>query len=202
MVLKRWPARARRQFYDLHAVRPSPITKVALLRFGTLYKIEEQIRSQLQNARRRLRQSEAIPLLGDMKQWTDTTLRTLSGKSGTSMAIQYALNRWPTLVHYCSNGQIEIDNLPADRALRAVAIGRRNHLFAGSDSGGERAAAMYSRIRSARPNGIDPEAYLHYVIERIADHPVNRVHELLPGIVAVRQASTYPLIRCPHNYAL
>ena len=93
-------------------------------------------------------------------------------------------NRWPALVYYCSDGQTEIDNLIAERALRGVAIGRQNFLFAGADSGGERAAAMYSLIGSARLNGIDPEAYLHYVIERIADHPVNRIDELLPWNVA------------------
>jgi hypothetical protein len=119
-----------------------------------------------------------------MKQWFEVTLLTLSAKSDTSKAIQYALNRWSALVYYCSDGRAEIDNLAAERALRGVAIGRRNYMFAGADSGGERAASMYSLIGSARLNGIDPEAYLHYVIERIADHPVNRIDELLPWNVA------------------
>lgn len=177
-------AHARRQFHDLHAVRPSAITREALERFGALYKIEEQIRGQPPDLRRHIRQSEAMPLLDDMKRWLEQTLQTLSGKSDTSKAIQYSLNRWPALVHYCRDGQVEIDNLPAERALRGVAIGRRNFLFAGSDAGGERAAAMYSLIGSARMNGIDPEAYLHYVLERIADHPSNRIDELLPWNVA------------------
>ncbi|KUZ77695.1 hypothetical protein WI73_20235 [Burkholderia ubonensis] len=85
--------------------------------------------------------------------------------------IQYALNHWPSLIYYCSDGRAEIDNLIAERALRGVAIGRRNYLFAGADTGGERAAAMYSLIGSARLNGLDPEAYLAYVLDRIADHP-------------------------------
>jgi transposase len=119
-----------------------------------------------------------------MKRWFEATLLTLSAKSHTTKAIQYSLNRWSALAYYCSDGQAEIDNLIAERALRGVAIGRRNFLFAGADSGGERATAMYSLIGSARLNGIDPEAYLHHVIERIADHPVNRIDELLPWNVA------------------
>lgn len=177
-------AHARRKLHDLHAVRPSPITAEALKRFGALYRIEEHIRGKPPEERRRFRQAQAVPLLDGMKQWFEATLLTLSAKSDTTKAIQYSLNRWPALIYYCSDGQAEIDNLIAERALRGVAIGRRNFLFAGADSGGERAAAMYSLIGSARLNGIDPEAYLHYVIERIADHPVNRIDELLPWNVA------------------
>jgi hypothetical protein len=177
-------AHARRKLHDLHAVRPSPITSEALKRIGELYRIEEHIRGKSPEERRRVRQAQAVPLLDELKRWFEATLLTLSAKSDTTKAIQYSLNRWPALVYYCSNGQAEIDNLIAERALRVVAIGRRNFLFAGADSGGERAAAMYSRIGYARLNGIDPEAYLHYVIERIADHPVNRIDELLPWNVA------------------
>jgi hypothetical protein len=177
-------AHARRKLHDLHAVRPSPITTEALERIGALYRIEEHIRGKPPEERRRIRQAQAVPLLDDLKRWFEATLLTLSAKSDTTKAIQYSLNRWPALVYYCSDGQAEIDNLIAERALRGVAIGRRNYLFAGADSGGERAAAMYSLIGSARMNGIDPEAYLHHVIERIADHPANRIDELLPWNVA------------------
>ncbi|HEX7909612.1 MAG TPA: IS66 family transposase [Paraburkholderia sp.] len=177
-------AHARRKLHDLHAIRPSSITSEALERIGGLYRIEEHIRGKPPEERQRARQERAVPLLEDMKRWFEATLLTLSAKSDTTKAIQYSLNRWPALVYYCSDGQAEIDNLIAERALRGVAIGRRNFLFAGADSGGERAAAMYSLIGSARLNGIDPEAYLHYVIERIADHPANRIDELLPWNVA------------------
>jgi len=177
-------AHARRKLHDLHAVRPSPITSEALERIGALYRIEEHIRGKPPEERRRVRQEKAVPLLDDMKRWFEATILTLSAKSDTTKAIQYSLNRWPALVYYCGDGLAEIDNLIAERALRGVAIGRRNFLFAGADSGGERAAAMYSLIGSCRLNGIDPEAYLHYVIERIADHPVNRIDELLPWNVA------------------
>ncbi|QYD67930.1 IS66 family transposase [Paraburkholderia edwinii] len=177
-------AHARRKLHDLHAVRPSAITTEALERIGALYRIEEHIRGKPPEERQRIRQAQAVPLLDDLKQWFESTLLTLSAKSDTTRAIQYSLNRWPALVYYCRDGRAEIDNLIAERALRGVAIGRRNFLFAGADSGGERAAAMYSLIGSARLNGVDPEAYLHYVIERIADHPANRIDELLPWNVA------------------
>jgi hypothetical protein len=99
--------------------------------------------------------------------------------------MHYALVRWDTLVRYVSDGRIEIDNNAAERALRTVAPGRKNFLFAGSDSGGERAAAIYSLIGTARLNGLDPEAYLRQVIGCIAEHPINRVAELLPWNLAI-----------------
>ena len=99
-------------------------------------------------------------------------------------AIGYALKLWPALTRYRDDGRIEIDNNAAERALRAVALGRKNYLFAGSDAGGERAAAIYSLIGTAKLNGLDPEAYLRDALTRIADHPVNRVDELLPWQIA------------------
>jgi hypothetical protein len=125
-------AHARRKLHDRHAVRASPITSEALERIGALYRIEEHIRGKPPEERRRVRQEKAVPLLDDMKRWFETTLLTLSAKSDTTKAIQYSLNRWPALVYYCSDGQTEIDNLIAERALRGVAIGRRNFLFAGA----------------------------------------------------------------------
>jgi transposase len=183
-------AHARRKIHDLHAARPSAFTREALERIAALYQIEKDIRGKPPDERRRVRQEQALPLLDSLKQWYERTLLTLSGKSDTSKAIQYSLNRWEALVYYCSDGRAEIDNTPAERALRGVALGRRNYLFAGSDAGGERAAAMYSLIGSARMNGIDPEAYLHYVIERIADHKANRIDELLPWNVAPHLPAT------------
>ncbi|EJO59668.1 TPA: IS66 family transposase [Burkholderia multivorans] len=177
-------AHARRKIHDLHAVRPTTLTEEALRRIGALYAIEEKIRGKPPDERRGVRQAQALPLLDDLKRWFEATLVTLSAKSDTTKAIQYALNRWPALVRYCDDGRAEIDNLIAERALRGVALGRRNFMFAGSDSGGERAAAMYSLIGSARLNGLDPEAYLAYVLEHIAGHPANRIDELLPWNVA------------------
>ena len=97
-----------------------------------------------------------------------------------ALAIRYALKRWVALCRYCEDGRIEIDNNAAERALRTVALGRKNYLFAGSDAGGERAAAIYSLIGTAMLNGVEPYAYLREVLGRIAEHPINRIDELLP----------------------
>jgi transposase len=110
--------------------------------------------------------------------------KDLARKSDTAAAIHYALARWNALARYLDDGRIELDNSAAERALRAVAVGRRNYLFADSDSGGERAAVFYSLIGSAKLNGLDPEAYLRHVFSRIADHPIKRIEELLPWNVA------------------
>jgi transposase len=122
-------------------------------------------------------------LLGSLKQWLEETGVKLSRKSDTAMAVRYALERWESLMRYCNDGHLEIDN-NAERALRAVALGRKNYLFAGSDRGGESAAAIYSLIGTAKLNGIDPESYLRNVLSRIAEHPINRIEELLPWNLA------------------
>jgi transposase len=173
-------AHARRKFYDLHAARPSALTTEALRRIGELYLIEADIRGKPPDERQRIRQARSRPLLDDFKRWLRATLEQLSRKSDTAAAILYALKLWPALARYCDDGSIEIDNSAAERALRGVAIGRRNYLFAGADSGGERAAAIYSLIGTAKLNGVDPEAWLRHVLAHIADHPVNRVDDFLP----------------------
>lgn len=177
-------AHARRQFYELHAARPNALNTEALERIGALYRIEETIRGKPPDERRAYRQAHARPLLDEFHAWLRTMLATLSRKSDTSRAILYALNRWEAFTRYCDDGQLEIDNLPVERALRGVAIGRRNYLFAGADSGGERAAAIYSLIGTAKLNSLDPEAYLRFVLARIADHAINRINELTPWVVA------------------
>ncbi len=149
-------------------------------RIAELYVIEAEIRGKPPHERQLVRQSRARPLLDDLDHWLRATLEKLSRKSDTAAAIQYALNLWPALLRYCDDGIIEIDNSAAERALRGVAIGRRNYLFAGADSGGERAAAIYSLIGTAKLNGVDPEAWLRHVLTNIADHPVNRVDDFLP----------------------
>ena len=123
-------------------------------------------------------------MLQSLRDWFEVSLTKLSRKSDTTAAIRYALGLWPALTRYCDDGRLEIDNNAAERALRAVALGRKNYLFAGSDTGGERAAAIYSLIGSAKLNGLDPEAYLREVLTRIADHPVNRIADLLPWNIA------------------
>jgi hypothetical protein len=130
--------------------------------------------------RQQVRQARAGPKLAELHHWFIVTVKQLSKKSDLAGAIHYALARWKALTRYQDDGRIEIDNNAAERALRAVALGRKNYLFAGADCGGERAAAIYSLIGTAKLNGIDPEGYLRYVLTHIADHPVNGVHELLP----------------------
>ncbi|MGG5644757.1 MULTISPECIES: IS66 family transposase [Burkholderia] len=178
-------AHARRQFYELHATRPNALNTEAGERIGALYKVEESSRGKPPDERRSCRQIHTKPLLDQLHVWLSATLETLSRKSDTSRAILYALNRWEALTRYCGDGRLEIDNLPVERALRGVAIGRRNYLFAGAGSGGERAAAIYSLIGTCKLNGIDPEAYLRHVLVRIAEHPVNRIGNLLPWNVLV-----------------
>ncbi len=177
-------AHSRRKFYEIHAAHPSPTTTVALDRIGALYGIEEEIRGKPVEIRRQVRQSRARPLLEDLRTWMEKSLRQLSPKSETAAAIRYALSRWRALVRYIDDGLLEIDNNPAERALRCVALGRKNYLFAGADSGGERAAAIYSLIGSAKLNGLDPELYLRTVLAQIADHPISRIGELLPWNLA------------------
>jgi hypothetical protein len=110
----------------------------------------------------------------------------VSAKSDLAQAIGYSLVRWTALTRYVDDGRIEIDNNAAERALRGVALGRNNYLFMGSDAGGQRAAAMYSLVETAKLNGLDPEAYLREVFSRIAEHPINRIEDLLPWNIAAR----------------
>jgi transposase len=173
-------AHVRRKFFDLQEAHASPVAKEALERIGSLYAIESEIRGRPPEERQRERHTRSRPLLTALRDWFKELLTKLSRKSEAAAAIHYALGRWPALVRYCDDGWLEIDNNSAERALRAVALGRKNYLFAGSDSGGERAAVIYSLLGSAKLNGIDPEAYLTAVLRCIADHPINRIGELLP----------------------
>jgi len=183
-------AHARRKFYELMEAHKSPVATEAVERIGALYGIESEIRGRSPDERRAVRQSRSRPLLDSMHEWLEASLAKLSKKSDTSAAIRYALARWDALVRFCDDGRIEIDNNAAERALRTVAIGRKNYLFAGSDRGGERAATFYSLIGTAKLNGLDPEAYLRQLLTRIADHPVNRIAELLPWNIATDSSAT------------
>ena len=173
-------AHVRRKFYDLEQAHASPLAGEALERIAALYAIEAEIRGRPPDQRRQVRQTRARPLLQSFHDWLETSLTKLSRKSDTTAAIRYALTLWSALTRYCDDGRLEIDNNAAERSLRAVTLGRKNYLFAGSDAGGERAAVIYSLIGTAKLNGLDPEAYLREVLTRIADHPICRIEELLP----------------------
>jgi len=174
----------RRKFYDLEVAHKSPVAAEALERIAELYAIEKEIRGRPPDERHEVRNTRSRPLLQSLKQWFEETLGKLSRKSDTAMAVRYALGRWEALLRFADDGRIEIDNNAAERALRVVALGRKNFLFAGSDGGGESAAAIYSLLGTAKLNGIDPESYLRNVLSRIADHPIKRIEELLPWNVA------------------
>lgn len=184
-------AHARRKFFEIHQAQGSPIAAEALKRIAALYAIESKVRGQPPDIRRKGREP-AKPLLDEFHAWLLDTRRQLSKKSGLAEAIGYALNHWQALIRYASDGRIEIDNNAAERALRAIALGRKNFLFAGSDAGGERAAAIYSLVGSAKLNNLDPEAYLRFVIERIADCRISELDSLLPWKVAEQIAKTKP----------
>jgi transposase len=176
-------AHARRPWWDLYLSTgraEDSLAAQALRRIRALYEIEAEIRGQPPDIRREQRKARAGPLLEDMHAWLTNLLGRVSAKSELAQAIGYSLTRWRALTRYVEDGRIEIDNNAAERALRGVALGRNNYLFMGSDAGGERAAAIYSLVETAKLNGLDPEAYLREVLESIAEHPINRIEELLP----------------------
>ena len=173
-------AHVRRKFFDVHAAIGSPIAKEALDRISQLYGVEETIKGMAPDHRRRERQERSKPIAAALAAWANETLPKLSRKSELAMAFRYMKARWTAIVRCFDDGRLALDNNPAERALRCVAIGRKNYLFAGSDAGGRRAAAMYSLIETAKLNGIDPQAYLADLLDRIGDHPAKRIAELLP----------------------
>lgn len=170
----------RRKFFEEYEKNSSPIAKQALERIAVLYGIEDQIKGKPPDERRRLRQDRSVPLLQELHTWLSATNAKLSQKSDLAKAIRYTLSRWNALTRFADDGRFDIDNNAAERSIRPLALGRKNYLFAGSDSGGERAASIYSLIETAKLNSLNPEAYLTDVIARIAEHPSKRIDELLP----------------------
>ena len=171
---------ARRKLYDVHLATASPIAKELLERIAALFAIEQEIRGRDPNQRLVVRKGRSRPLLDELKSCLDTALGRISSKSSLAQAIRYATTRWGALSRFTGDGRLEMSNNAAERAIRPLCLGRKNWLFAGSDAGGHRAAVLYTIIETAKLNGVDPEAYLADVLARIADHPANRIDELLP----------------------
>jgi transposase len=171
----------RRQFYDIQAATPAPIASEALVRIAALYAVESELRGLKPDERRQQRQSRAKPIIDALRPWLESKLTNVSGKSTIADAIRYALSRWDGLVRFLNDGCIEIDSNVVERAIRPIALGRKNHLFAGSDGGGEHWAVIASLIETCKMNNVDPEAYLRDVLTKIvARHPMSGVDELLP----------------------
>lgn len=173
-------AHVRRKFYDVHQSQAGPITSEVLSRIGKLYEIEKAIRGDPPDARQAVRQQKAVPVLDKLKDYLTAKQRQLSRKSALAQAIGYALKRWAALCYYTTDGTAEIDNNAAERAIRPIALGRKNWLFAGSHKGGERAALIYSLIETAKMNDVNPEVWLADVLDRINGHAINKIDDLLP----------------------
>ncbi|GGY57325.1 IS66 family transposase [Parvularcula lutaonensis] len=173
-------AHARRKLFDIAKSTGSPIAKEAIERIAELYAVEKEARGKSPATRVAIRKEKAEPVFDDLEAWLHQSILQLPGKGELAKAIRYTLGRMKRMRSYLENGECELDNNTAERSLRGIAVGRKNWTFAGSDAGGERAAAIYTLIETAKLNGVDPQAWLTDVLTRIADHPVNRVDELLP----------------------
>ena len=169
----------RRHFFEQADLRKAPLAGEAVQRIDEIFAIERTINGQSAD-RLAVRQRDSEPIVADLETWMRAERARLSRHAATAQAIDYMLTRWPAFTRFLDDGRICLSNNAAERALRGIALGRRSWLFAGSDRGGERAAAMYSLIATAKLNDIAPQAWLADVIDRIADHPASRLHELLP----------------------
>ncbi|MCK1280990.1 IS66 family transposase, partial [Bradyrhizobium sp. 61] len=176
-------AHTRRKFYEVAEATGSPVAAEALRRIGELYAVEARVRGQSSPYRLAERRSFSRPIVQALHTWLEAQLPRVAGRSTLAEAIRYALSRWEGLTRFLHDGRIELDTNPVERAIRPVALGRKNHLFAGSDGGGERWAIICSLIETCKLNGVEPYAYLTDVLTRMVDgHPINRLDELLPWL--------------------
>jgi transposase len=173
-------AHCRRKFFDAWEATKSSVAKEALDRIGALYGIEEKARFA-PPAERLTHRTGTGPLLEAFFDWADGAVAKLSAKSALAEAFRYTIKRREALTRFVTDARLEIDNNIAENALRAIALGRKNYLFAGSDTGGDRAAAIYTIMHTAKLNSVNPEVYLRDALAKIADgHPINRIDELMP----------------------
>lgn len=178
----------RRKIFDVWEQTKSPVAKEALDRIAAIYVIEDKARFAPPAERVEHRKQTAV-LLEAFFTWAEATVPKLSAKSALAEAFRYILKRRKALSRFVTDGRLEADNNIAENAMRKIAVGRKNYLFAGSDRGGERAAAIYTLVVTARLNGLNPEAYLKDILTRIAEgHPINRIDELMPWRMAAATA--------------
>ena len=160
-------AHTRRKFHDIHVATKAPLAEEALLRIAALYAVEAEINGHSAEERRHVRQERSRPHVDAMHVWLNDRLERLSGRSALAQAIRYTLNHWEGLILFLEDGRVELDTNTVERAIRPVALGRKNALFAGSDSGGRHWAIIATLIQTAKLNGVDPLAWLTDVLERI-----------------------------------
>lgn len=173
-------AHARRKIYEVYAATASPTAEELLKKIGKLFAIESNIRGCAPPERLRIRTEQSVPLLAEIKTAFEYALARVSRQSPLARALRYSLTLWSALTRYTTDGRCDISNNAAERAIRPLALGRKNWLFAGSDKGGNNAAVIFTLAQTAKLNGINVEAYLRHVINVIADHPIKRINELLP----------------------
>jgi transposase len=173
-------AHGRRKFFELADLQKAPLVIEAVRRIDELFAIEREINGKPPDERRSVRQERSKPLVDALDAWLRQQRRALSSKSPMAKAMDYSLKRWPAFTRFLDDGRLCMSNNAAERAVRGVAVGRRNWTFCGSDSGGRRAAAMYTLIETCRLNDVDARAWLADVLARIADHPASKIAELLP----------------------
>ena len=173
-------AHGRRKFFELADLRRAPLAIEAVRRIDDIFAIERGINGAMADRRRAVRQERIKPLVAELERWMYAERARLSRHAATAKAIDYMLKRWPAFTRFLDDGRICLSNNAAERALRGIAIGRKAWLFCGSDRGGERAAAMFTLIETAKLNDIDPQAWLADVLARINDHPAARLADLLP----------------------
>ena len=173
-------AHARRKFFDLHQANGSPVAAEALRRFGEWYAIEAAIREKSVEERARIRKETSQPRLKALNLWLLNTRQSVADGGALAKAIDYRLRRWPAFARYATNGFYPIDNHPLENAIRPIAIGKKNWLFAGSEAAGQRAAAIQSLLETARMNDLEPMAWLTDTLEKLPSWPNSRIDELLP----------------------
>ena len=178
----------RRKFVDVFSSQGSAIAQQAILRIAALYAIENEIRGMAPEDRAAIRKARAKPIFDELEEWLHAQLPNISGKSPLAKAIRYALGRMPKARPYLSNGHLELDNNTAERAVKPVAIGRKNWMFSGSEGGGKAMAIAYTLIETAKLNNVDPQGWLTWVLAQIADHKITRLDELLPWRYAAQAA--------------